>query len=500
MKHILTSALLICAAALMAGETHAQRVAILHTNDTHSIIDPYHENDLGGVVRRKALIDSVRRAEPNVLLVDAGDVVQGSLYFTLFGGEVEQKMMNLLGYDIQILGNHEFDNGMDALKHYLSGLNAELLATNYDLSATPVDSLFHPYSIRRFGDKKIGFFAINIEPKGLIDSVKSEGVQYLDAVEAANAMAWYLRNVEHVDRVVAISHIGYDYADRLGDVQLAMQTRGIDAVIGGHSHTTIHPERTNTWLIDNLDGKPVAVVQTGKYGANVGELILDLDNGSIDYRLLAVDNRHDAAADAEMAAILAPYKAPVDSILGIRLGRTSDAFDRRPALMNWMADFVKRDAQRLTKKKIDLALVNVGGIRSSFPKGDITQGLIMQTFPFDNYEVVLEISGQHLLETFNSIAATGGNGVSAGVEAVIDPEARNCSSVTINGKPIDPNRTYYVATINYLAAGNDGMDPLRYGTVIAQSPNYLYDDMINAFKHGFLKNRVQKPDLTNRMK
>ena len=144
------------AAGVMIAQASDNRLVILHTNDTHSIIDPYYENDLGGVARRKALIDSVRSVEPNVLLVDAGDVLQGSLYFTLFGGEVEQNVMNRLGYDIQILGNHEFDNGMEALKKYLSGLKADRITSNYDLAATDLKDLFSPYTTRTVAGKKIG--------------------------------------------------------------------------------------------------------------------------------------------------------------------------------------------------------------------------------------------------------------------------------------------------------------------------------------------------------
>jgi len=498
-KKLLVYAIIILTALSINAKTDTNRLVILHTNDTHSIIDPYYENGLGGVVRRKALIDSVRSAESNVLLIDAGDVLQGSLYFTLFGGEVEQKAMNALGYDIQILGNHEFDNGMDALKKYLSGINAELLTTNYNLSATALKDLFKPYTIKEINNKRIGFLAINIEPRGLIDSVKCIGVEYLDAEKAANAIAWYLKNIEKCDYVVAISHIGYDGA--ISDVSLAERTENIDVIIGGHSHTLVNPADKNGLQsrFANLAGDTVIVAQTGKYGANLGEIVINLDNGHISSSIISVNNRLDNRADSSLVSMIKPYRQPVDSIFSIKLGTATAAFDKRPALMNWMADFVKDEAKNLTKKTIDLALVNVGGIRSTFPKGNITKGMIMQAFPFDNNIVVLKISGKNLAATFDSIAASGGNGVSRGVDAKIDKTSGKCSEVTINGKTIDPNKIYYVATINYLAGGNDGMEPLRYGEVIASSKNYLYNDMINAFEHGRLKGKKQTPDLTDRM-
>ena len=490
------------ALSIPAYASDSDRLVILHTNDTHSIIDPYYRDNLGGVLRRKALIDSVRSVEPNVLLVDAGDVLQGSLYFTLFEGKVEQMVMNGLGYDVQILGNHEFDNGMEKLANYLKGLNADLIATNYDLSHTDIDRYFKPYTIKEVDGKRIGFLAININPEGLIASAKCTGVEYLDAVKAANAMAWYLRHVEHCDYVIAVSHIGYDEKGKISDAMLARNTEGIDVIIGGHSHTLVNPDAANPLpsRFVNLAGDTVLVAQTGRYGANLGEITLDLNSGKADSKIITVTDRLDSNADPELAKLIGPYKHKVDSVYAIKVGTAETPFECRPELMNWMADFVLDDSRRLTKKKIDMAIVNVGGIRSPFPAGDITKGMIMQAFPFDNYEVVLEISGADLAATLDSLAANGGNGVSRNVRADMDVPGRRCVKATVNGRPIDPSRTYYVATINYLAQGNDGMGPLKRGHIVAQSKNFLYDDMINAFEKGFLKKKKQRPDSTVRMK
>lgn len=480
----------------------SDRLVILHTNDTHSIIDPYYRNNLGGVLRRKVLIDSVRSVEPNVLLVDAGDVLQGSLYFTLFEGDVEQKVMNALGYDVQILGNHEFDNGMMKLEKYLKGLDADLIATNYDLSDTNIGRYFKPYTIKNVDGKRIGFMAINIRPEGLIDSAKCVGVVYNDAIKAANAMAWYLRHIEKCDYVIAVTHIGYDESRELSDIILARNTEGIDVIIGGHSHTLINPDASDALpsRFTNLAGDTVLVAQTGRYGANLGEIVIDLNTGKTDSKIITVTDRLDSRRNTDLERLIAPYKHPVDSIYAIKVGSAAAPFECRPQLMNWMADFVLDDSRRLTKQKIDMAIVNVGGIRSPFPAGDITKGMIMQAFPFDNYEVVLEISGADLAATLDSLAAHGGNGVSRNVRADMDVAGRRCITATVNGKPIDPSRTYYVATINYLAQGNDGMVPLKHGKIIAQSDNYLYDDMITAFETGFLKKKKQRPDPTLRMR
>lgn len=482
--------ILLCA----ASSAMAQKVTILHTNDTHSNIDPYYETNLGGAMRRMAVIDSVRRADPNVLLIDAGDAVQGSLYFSEFKGRAERAVMNHMDYDIQILGNHEFDNGMDTLAAYLDGINATCLSTNYDFSDTPLADRFEAYTIKDIEGKRIGFFSVNVQPKGLIDPQKIVGVKYLDPVEAVNAMSWYLRNVEHVDKVVAITHIGYT-----NDVDFARNTRGIDLIIGGHSHTTVDPSDRSEWLIPDLDGDTVAVVQTGKYGANLGEVVIDFDTDGISYRLIPLNGRLDCYNDPELAAIIAPYKHVVDSINAIPVGRSSAAFSQNPEMLNWMADFVMRDAERLGAGKPDLSMVNVGGIRTNFPKGTISMGNVMQAFPFDNYEVVLEIPGDVLIATLTDLAAKGGNGVSHNVEVVFDNDTRDVISITLNGRSIDPAKTYLLATINYLAQGNDGFDRLQGCKVIAADNQRLDDAMLNAFASGFLKKKVQRPDNKVRM-
>lgn len=498
----ISSAAIVAGALLFAGsELYAERLVILHTNDTHSQIDP-DDKDRGGVLRRKALIDSVRNANDNVILVDAGDAVQGTLYFTLFGGEVEGKVMNEMEYDIQILGNHEFDNGVDALARQWRNLDAEKLSTNYDFRGTELDGLFEPYTIKEVGDKKIGFIAINLVPKGMIADKNIEGVKYLDGLKAANATAWHLKHNEHVDMVVAVTHVGYSDEPGYADVDLAAKSDDIDIIIGGHSHTTINPAdpKSPASRVLNAAGDTVIVAQTGKSGFNVGEIDIDLDNGTADYKLLTVDKRFDNRIDSDLVEIIAPYKEKVDSVRAIKIGKATKEFVKNSGLMNWMADFVKSDAGRLTDKKIDVSIVNKGGIRANMPKGDITKGMIMQIFPFDNHIVVLELSGAELLEAMDVMAKRGGDGVSGNVSAVFDSATGKCTEVLVDGEYVDTGRTYIVATIDYLAGGGDYMTPLTKGREIVRSKDVLFDDMINSFVSGALKNKKQTPDNTKRMR
>ena len=243
-----------CQARATAIKTPIQtHLVILHTNDTHSSIDP-DLRDNGGIARRKVIIDSVRAEHANVMLVDAGDAVQGSLYFTIFGGEVERTLMNEMGYDIRILGNHEFDRGMDGLAKEWSQVNGTRLSTNYDLSGTALEDLFVPTVIKEVSGHKIGFIGLNLNPTGIIAEENCTGVKYLDALEKANEAATQLRK-DGAEMVIAVSHLGYDVTQGVSDTDIAKGSKDIDIIIGGHSHTAIDPSdpASPQWRIANLE-------------------------------------------------------------------------------------------------------------------------------------------------------------------------------------------------------------------------------------------------------
>lgn len=478
----------------VGGTLFADELVILTTNDTHSQILPDADN-LGGVMRRKVLIDSVRAEHENVLLIDAGDVVQGTLFFNIGGGRAEEELMNALGYDIRILGNHEFDNGADSLASILSVAKAELLSTNYDFTGSQLKPLFKKYTIRDIGGKRIGFMAINLSPKGMIAEGNYDNVTYLDAIKAANSTARYLKDAEGADLVVAITHIGYDPSMPPGDLDLVANSSDIDLVIGGHSHTTIDPETsssTNTpWLIKNKDGRLIPVTQTGKRGHNVGQITIDLDTDSIDYRLLAVDSRLDRTRLDDIADIIKPYMNGIDSLMTRRIGTSAMEFDKdRDPLLNFVADYMVTRGNQLAGN-VDLGIINKGGLRTSLPKGDITEGMIIMMMPFNNYTTVLDIKGSDLLATFDVMARTAGNGVSSNVSVLFDPATSKCISAKIDGKPVDPDKTYRLATIDYLANGGDYMEPLRNGKTVARSPYVLYRDLIGHIE-GSMKGKKLK--------
>lgn len=459
------------------GSVYAERLVILHTNDTHSQIDPL-DNGTGGIARRKALVDSVRAAEKNVLTVDAGDAVQGTMFFTLYRGEVEHKAMNDIKYDIAILGNHEFDNGMEELARNIERDSATWLTTNYDLRNSSLSGMFVPYIIKEYAGKKIGFIGINLEPKGMISEGNYDGVVYLDAFKAANSTAWSLKHNEGADMVIAVTHIGYDSEHGPTDKELAERSEDIDIIIGGHSHTTLDPAPT----VKNLNGKDVLIVQTGSRGANLGEITVDLDDMSVTSRLIPVDSRLDNRLDPNLESIIAPYRHGVDSIMGIKIARSAVELDKN-RILNLFSDYVLERGKQLSDKNVDLGIINKGGIRRQLPKGDITQGMIITALPFDNRIVLLDIKGSDLSDALDIMAKRGGDGVSKGVDITFDPATGHCSSISVNGQPLDPDRIYRLATIDYLANGGDYMFPLTNAKVVAKSENILYDDIINLMKN-----------------
>lgn len=491
------------AAALLAGaaDARSEEIVILHTNDTHSTIDPAHDGQ-GGILRRKVVVDSVRAVHPEMILIDAGDAVQGTLYFTLFGGEVERVMMDDMGYDIRILGNHEFDSGMEPLTREVAKSKAQWLTTNYDLGDTPLDTLFTPYIIKEVAGRKIAFIGINLNPDGMISAANCKGVKYLDGIKAANATAWHLKHNERADMVIAVSHVGYDVAHKPGDVDIAGASEDIDIIIGGHSHTLIDPSKPGApaWRVANATGDSVLVVQAGALGRYVGEI--DIDSATLSARssLIKIDSRLDGRIDAGAAALLQPYRHDVDSILGIKIGKASTIIAKADnSLVNLITDIVKATGDRINGAPVDLAIMNKGGIRCDMPAGDVTRGLVMQMLPFDNRVVVMDIKGSDLAAGFDVMASRGGDGVS-GATAVFDPRTSRCTEIKIGGKPLDPDKIYRIATIDYLATGGDYMRSFKNGVETSRSPEILYEDIIRYINNGPLRGKKIKPDTTARMK
>lgn len=520
-KSILKAAVSLAGLAALCFSTsvQAEKLVILHTNDTHSAIDVDKEGR-GGILQRKAIVDSVRRAEKNVIMVDAGDMVQGSLYFKYFRGDVEYPLMNMMGYDIRILGNHEFDNGMDDLAERYKDVEAIPLSANYDFTGTVLDGIFKPYTIKKVGGKKIGFFGINVNPESLI-SQNNIDVKFSEVIPVANDMASFLKNKKKCDLVVALTHIGYEVEnEKTTDVQMIEASGDIDLVIGGHSHTLIdpaHPEKFPS-LVANRDGRLVRVGQTGKYGKYIGKMTIDLnklkkgrvDGSDIAYELIPVTDRFpEEKLDAQMISFIYPYRLAVDSVNNRVIGQSvydMASGERVGGLTNLTADITHRylshkaDSLRAAGHdigRLDMSLMNVGGIRQDMPQGRITEGQILSTYPFSNHYVIIELKGKDIIETLGIAARKGGEGVSHNVRVVTDAD-RNLRRVVIDGEEMDPEKTYLFGTINYAAEGNDDMRPLANHRLIWTDETEVAAPILRWFENQYELGLSVAPDLNPR--
>lgn len=263
-------------------EPETKKITILHTNDTHSHIEPISggRNDgRGGVARRAAIINKVREENPNTLLLDCGDIFQGTPYFNFYGGELEIKLMSMLGYDAATLGNHDFDNGIDGLYKQLPHADFDFVISNYDFSNTIMDGHALENTVIVKDGVRIGLFGVGIELDGLVNKSMYKETKYLDPIEVAKDQARILREDKNCDIVICMSHLGYEYrGDKVSDISLAKATSGIDLIIGGHTHTFLD----EPVIVKNAAEKDVMVNQVGCYGINLGRIDFYLKEGKID--------------------------------------------------------------------------------------------------------------------------------------------------------------------------------------------------------------------------
>jgi len=257
---------------LSYGNNKVIKLTILHTNDMHSHIQPFtsgRNKGLGGMAQRAALIKQIRKREEHVLLLDAGDIFQGTPYFNVYGGEIEFKLMSEMKYDAVTLGNHDFDNGLEELKKKLPHANFPFLIANYDFSDTILKNTFKAYKVFRKGDLKIGVFGIGIELDGLVPKKLYQNTVYQDPISTANHYANFLKQKKRCDLVICLSHLGFKYkGEKISDMTFAGQTRDIDLIIGGHTHTFLK----NPVKQLSLDKKEVLINQVGWAGINIGKI------------------------------------------------------------------------------------------------------------------------------------------------------------------------------------------------------------------------------------
>lgn len=456
-------------------------LTIMHTNDTHSHLDD--------IARRATLIRQVRDEVPHAVLLDAGDVFSGTLYFTKWQGQADLDFMNALKYDLMTFGNHEFDKGSKVLADFIRGARFPFVSSNVEVTEdhdlgplVQTEATVEPGKIHRIVTKEIdgetvGFIGLTTEDTRVISSPSQE-TRFHDVVQSAREAVDQLTQ-QGIDKIVVVTHIGYE-ADR----QLAKQVEGIDVIVGGHSHTKLEQ-----MAVVGPDHAPTLIVQTGANGENLGRLDVVFDKAGrvlVDrsqYRLLPVEG---VAEDPEIKARIDTYKAELDQFRNEVVGRTAVSLDGERAhvrtqetnLGNLIADSMRWKANRLAQeasgKLADMAITNGGGIRASIQEGPITLGDVLTVMPFGNTLAVADLTGAQVVEALeNGVSQVNldSPGDSAGRFPQVSglnitwdpaqPAGKRIVSVQVEQadgteEPIRLDKTYRVVTNGFMLNGGDG--------------------------------------------
>lgn len=490
-------------------------LTVLHTNDTHANLDSSSSPD--NVLRRVTATKKAKASSPNPLLLDAGDVFAGTLYFNEYEGQADLEFMNLMQYDAMTFGNHEFDKGSEALSNFIKNAQFPFVSANVDFSAddllkgyfqagagNPAQSgKVYPAIIKEIGGQKVGIFGLTTVDTANISSPGA--VTFQDPVAKAKSTVATLQQ-QGINKIIALSHLGYDV-----DQNLAKEVEGIDIIVGGHSHTKLE-----TATVDNTHTEPKLIVQTGERAQNLGKLQVEFDkDGKLlnwTDSLIAIDQKKGSeyvfAADPEAASILAKYKPKVDQLNKKVVGHSSvDLYGavavgsnprtvrtKETALGNLVVDGMLYEANQAGSKaeegkrfKADMALQNGGGIRTNLKAGDITQGAVQEILPFNNDVVVLKLTGQEIWDALeNGVSKApseyGGFPHVAGMKFTYDsskPANKRVTGVhvkTDNGYvPLDLKKTYNLATNIFTAKGGDAY--FSFGKAFNEGRvNFMYSD------------------------
>lgn len=478
--------------ALQADDTYT--LSIMHTNDTHANTDK--------VAKRATAIKEVRAEKPNALLIDAGDVMSGTLYFNEFKGQADLEFMNAIGYDVMTFGNHEFDlgstaDGHKALSEFVKAAKFPFVSTNVDFSKdtlfngiykggiysnTPEDGNIYSGIIKEVEGEKVGFFGLTtVETPSISSPGSVEFKDYLaKAEEAVDAF-----EKAGVDKIVAISHLGYDDNPAIdNDLELAKRVDGIDLIVGGHSHTQLD----KPVLVDEdekgVEKEPTVIVQAYQYNDFLGTIDVDFDeNGVVTGYAGKLIKTADKAEDAETAAALKKYSDKIASVKNTETGATAvnelpnprlgngstiSVRSNETALGNLITDGMLDKAKEFNSNTV-IAVQNGGGIRAAIDQGPITLGDILTTLSFGNTLATMKLTGAEIIKALEHSVSqapkeNGGFLQVAGMKFTYDSsKAVGSRVVSVDVKeqdgvvkPLDPAKEYVVATNAFTAKGGDG--------------------------------------------
>ncbi|MFS1514150.1 5'-nucleotidase C-terminal domain-containing protein [Chengkuizengella sp. SCS-71B] len=436
-------------------EQAVKKITILHTNDTHARINEGKYDGMG-LAKLSTLVKQQEADNANVLLLDAGDTFHGTTFATLEQGKSIAEVFNAVGYDGMAAGNHDFNYGYERLLELKEMVTFPVLSANVIVEETG-ELLLPPYMIQEVDGVKLGIFGLSTPETHYKTHPKNvEGLKFTDPVVAAQTMVAELS--QEVDVIIALTHLGTDASSTDTSIKVAEGAPGIDLIVDGHSHTE-----------DNIGESGTLIVSSGEYTKNLGVVELTFDENdelvSKEGSLITKEDAAEVEPDAEVQAVIDAITTSQETILAEVVGSTSVVLDGEREqvragetnLGNLITDAM------LNETGADVALTNGGGIRASIDVGEITKGEVITVLPFGNYIVTKEVSGAVIKAALeNGIDsypdAKGAFPHVAGIEYKIDaskPAGERAVSIQINGEPLDLEKTYVLATNDFLAAGGD---------------------------------------------
>jgi 5'-nucleotidase / UDP-sugar diphosphatase len=469
-----------CALALIAGSAAADfTLHIIHTNDLHSRIEPISGSDstcsaeanaagecFGGVARVITQINALREelAGENVIVLDAGDQYQGSLMYTTYKGEVEAEFMNVIGYDVMAVGNHEFDDGDEGLRKLVDLVDFPVISGNIDVSSSNILAGQVPnHVVLEIGGERIAIISA-LASDTVETASPSDAVIFTDEIESLSADVAALQE-DGITKIIALTHVGI-----VKDLEIAETVAGIDAVVGGHSHTLMSNTEEGAMAYPTMVGT-VPVVQAYAYSKYVGHLTLVFDDeGNVtsatgDTILLDASVAEDEAAVARIAELAGPIEEMKTRVVG----STTAAIDGDRAVcraMECAMGSLIADAMldRVRDQGVQIAIQNGGGIRASIDAGEVTMGAVLSVLPFQNTLSTFQVTGEAMLAALENGVGQIEEGAGrfpqvAGISFTIDPAApagARISDVMVGDAPLDPAAVYGVVSNNYVRNGGDG--------------------------------------------
>ena len=464
-------------ATVQTGRSENFTLTILHANDLHAHVEPtkIQEKFYGGYARLATLVQKYRASDTNVLVLNGGDTFQGTLYFNVYEGLADLAFMNVVGFDAAATGNHEFDRGPGPLGRFASLAKFPILAANLDVSAEPaLAGRIKAFTVLRVHGQKIGVVGA-VTP--VLPDITSPGpnLRMLDLASSCQNAIDTLR-AEGIDKILMVTHVGYEE-----ELDLARKLRGVDVIIGGHSHTLLGDLKVDGFasssgpyptVVRNADGDTALVVQAYEWGKVLGRIKVEFDSAGrvarwTDAAPILVDES--IAEDLTIKTIVTALQKPIAEVANQVIGGSANGVSRtrtangESPMGTLIADSM---LEAMRAQGAVLACANAGGVRASFEPGTITYGLAISVQPFNNTLVLLDLSGAELITAIEHGVRSGGGMLlmSSASSYRVDgtkPPGQQVLDVVIAGEKLDPAKTYRVGFNSFTAGGGDAHQTLK---------------------------------------